>query len=253
MRTTSLDREYTLHPELMAGRLAELFVDHRSAFAHYRTEIRTSGYYKAHLALGALLKEKGRLREACDTLLHAVTGARLARDRLFVNYALDELGCVYERMGRRRDAEQAWRRALRYAPRSGRLRALLGVSRLEAGDRRRGAPYIRDAVRLMSRDVTAQRLVGYALVRWGLDLRTGVRLLQRVRQTIDSSDPRLPLLLVDISDGLLSLGRRRAAERLAEEAVRLAPARRIITRQLLKVRASADGRDAAGRDASSSR
>lgn len=69
MSLSSIDRESTQHPELMAGRLAELAVEPRAALAHYRREIRASGYYKAYPALGILLTQKGRLRESRLALL----------------------------------------------------------------------------------------------------------------------------------------------------------------------------------------
>lgn len=90
------------------------------------------GYGPARIALGTLLRSRGRTKEAIEVLEAAVrSGSNEERAR-----ALVALGAAYLSAGRRADAERSFEKAILYAPARAEIR--LGVARAWLGSDAKG-------------------------------------------------------------------------------------------------------------------
>lgn len=214
------DEESDRHPNYFIGQLAQSLKQDRSAFAHYRREIRLTKYPRAYLALGSLLLRRGRVTEAKLALQAAVNRARRLQRPIEASAALVSLGIAYERLGLKRRAVKCWRRAAELDPRSPEPLVNLALSELQQGDAAVGAALLERALTLRTNTATIRRWVGYALVKYDVDVRRGLRFLEAARSGETADDP---LLYVDLGCAYEKLGRMREARAAARRARSMAP------------------------------
>lgn len=215
-RRGSDEWEADRHPHFVYGVLAEATGQIRSAFAHYRLEIRATGYFKAYHCLGTLLLHRGRLTEARDAFRAAIRRGRGAGQPELTAGSLNSLGLVYDRLGLPAKAVAAWHRSARLDPKSSIPLVNLSLRHLLDGDRARGVSRLLEALRRCPRDLKTRRWVGYALVKYDLDVRRGLRYLEAAER-VQAYDARL---LADLSSAYQKLGMTREARSARQRAKR---------------------------------
>lgn len=178
--------------------------------AYFRSEIRRTSYYKAHYDLAILLSKRGRVREA---ILHYKKAARRGATRAERSDALNNLALLFLRKGLTSQAISTFREAIRQNPQNAAPRVNLGFQFLQTGDKRRGQQSLERASRLGRLDPSGQtqRWVGYALIKYDLDVRKGVRMLEQVL----ARDPTDSATRSDIAVGYMKLGQHVKATSIA--------------------------------------
>ena len=204
------------HYSFEFGVLAQTGGNIRSAMAHYRNEVRKTGYFGAHFKLAWLLSRgRRRLREAAEHYRCALTARgvpAMARADAWMN-----LGTVYNRMGRHREAIQAFHKALRFAPRNRGVALNMALSFFEAGKRQEGQDWLRRYSRQRHREFEDDKLAGYLMITYDVDVRGGVaRLRGWLRR-----EPSDALIRADLALAYAKLGRPALVARYAKDARRL--------------------------------
>jgi tetratricopeptide (TPR) repeat protein len=207
--------ELEQHFSFVLGCFAEGIGSERSAIAHYRNEIRKTGYFKAHFNLARLLAKRGRVRESIAHYRYAVRRARGsdAAD------ALNNLGLLYLRKDRVADAIRAFQRASRLDRRSGAPLVNAAVVHLRRGEFATAQRWIKRARQRRRLDKEMDKWVGYILIVYDVDVPAGVRLLERARKRA----PQDAHILTDLAIGYSKLRRAPAAQHFAKAALRIAP------------------------------
>jgi tetratricopeptide (TPR) repeat protein len=215
----------------------------RSAMAYFRSEIRRTSYFKAHFGLAGLLSKRGRLDEA---IFHYRQALRRVKDRHLKADVLNNLGTAYGSKDQRPRAIELLRHAATLNPRDPMPLVNLALQYLRLGDAQRGRRALMKAYRLKRRGAETRRWVGYALVEYDLDVRRGIRLLERaLRGSPDDAG-----ILADLAVGYQKLSETHRAKALARRAERADSKDPEVERQIRRVLRSAP---AAGRKRPASR
>jgi tetratricopeptide (TPR) repeat protein len=220
--------EIVAHTSFFYGAASQHLRRERSAIAYYRQEIRRTSYWKAHFNLAFLLAKRGRLKEAVANYKAA---ARRSDSRVDKSDALNNLGLVYWRQGRRSDAIRAFRQASRANPRSAAPHINAALKLLRSGDTKEGCRWLERARGLRRTEPETESWLGYALVEHDVDVPRGVRTLQRVLK----ANPNDARAMADLALGYMKLGERARAKSFARRAKRLAPQDDDVNRQVRRV------------------
>lgn len=231
-RRDGADFEVVRHYHFVCGCAAQATGQYRSAFAHYRLETRATGYFKAYHNLGGLLLMRRRFREATDSFRAAARAALRSGKRHDAVDSLTSLGVAHSRRGEIAKAKSAWRRAARLDPAEVRSLVNLGLQQLLEGDRHGGDSLLERALRRRPRDPAVRRWVGYAWVKYDLNLRRGLRFLEEAR----ASNSHDASLLADLSLAYQKLGRRDEAMKAIRRAARLDAANADVKAQANRLR-----------------
>jgi tetratricopeptide (TPR) repeat protein len=209
-------RIVTPHYSFDYGVLAQARGNVRSAMAHYRNEIRKTDYFGAHFNLAWLLSRgRRRLREAATHYRCALAARGVGsvdRAEAWMN-----LGAVYNRMGRHREAMQAFRKAGRIRPRDPAVTLNVALSLFEAGKYRQGRDWLGRYLRRRFRVFEGDKLAGYLMIAYDTDIPGGVARLRRWLRR----EPSDALIRADLALAYAKLGRTGLATRYAVQARRL--------------------------------
>jgi Flp pilus assembly protein TadD len=223
--------EIVEYPSFAAGAFAQHFRRERSAMAHYRKEIKRTGYWKAHFNLAWLMSRRRRLREAVE---HYRLAIRHRPPRLDAAAAWMNLGLAYHQLDRPKEAARALRRALQLDRGNAQTVLNMAMVSFENGDPDEGKECLQRWFRRSERSAEGDDLAAYLLIEYDVDIRKGIRLLGRLL----CERPDDAVVRADLARAYVKLGDRRAASRFAREARRLAAKnpehRRIVLRALRK-------------------
>jgi tetratricopeptide (TPR) repeat protein len=179
---------------------------------------RASQYVAAQSVIGRLLRDRGRYREAVETLGRAIRS--VATEEGSSSDALEDmLAQVHERAGERNQSIQLLERALAQRPNSDELVFALGNAYERNGQWERAVDVVRALLKRQPDSVTAMNFIGYALAKQGSRLDDARRLLEKALALKPMSG--------EVADSLgwlyVKLGRLDEAERLLVRADRLTP------------------------------
>jgi tetratricopeptide (TPR) repeat protein len=181
---------------------------------------RASQYVAAQSVIGRLLRDRGRYREAVETLGRAIRSVASSDVGANSSDALEDLlAQVHERAGERNQSIQLLERALAQRPHSDELVFALGNAYERNGQWERAVDVVRALLKREPESVTAMNFIGYALAKQGARLDDARRMLEKALALKPMSG--------EVADSLgwlyVKLGRLDEAERLLVRADRLTP------------------------------
>lgn len=194
--------------------------------AYYRSEIRKTSFVKAHYALARLLRDKGRLDEARR---HYQQVLRRGKTRELQAMALNGLGLVRRAEGRTTEALACYRAAARRDPRQAEPLINAATAFLADGHLAQGRAWLQRTLRRGKREPDVDKRVGYCLVEYDVDVRRGVRLLERAVARRDSDAEAW----ADLAVGYLKMGSLSQARAAARAARTWLPRKEALRKQIL--------------------
>jgi tetratricopeptide (TPR) repeat protein len=211
----------TAGAQLLLGRsLEELGLPDEAMAQLAKVPPRATQFVAAQSVIGRLLRDRGRYREAVETLGRAIASVASTEEGPGASDVLaDLLAQVHERAGDRGQSIQLLERALAQRPQSEELMFALGAAYERSGQWEHGIEVVR---RLLKRDpdsVAALNFIGYELAKQGQRLDEARRLLERALTLKPMSG--------EVADSLgwlyVKTGRIEDAERLLVRADRMTP------------------------------
>lgn len=215
IRTPGSANELEEHYSFCCGCIQEGTSRERSAIAYYRSEIHGTGYFKARFNLARLLSSRGRVKEAVEQYKAVARSA----DRISRADALNNLGNLYLRLRRTREALDCFRRSSRLDPTSAAPRVNAALTYLRAGRVAQGRAWLERAEALRRLDPEVDLWIAYAEIEYGLDVRRGVRVLElaAARKRVDRN------ALLDLAVGYFRLGDTQRAQSVLKKVAHLSP------------------------------
>jgi tetratricopeptide (TPR) repeat protein len=207
---------------LLAGKaFEELGLVDEALLQLAKVPLRSTQYVAAQALIGRLLRDRGRYREAADSLVKAIAAigggdpsGSSASDTL-----QDLLAQVHERAGDRELAVTLLERALARRPQSDELAFALAAALQRGGHWERAVELARGVLKRDPDSVQALNFIGYALVERGVRLDEARRVLERALALKPTSG--------EIADSLgwlyVKMGRLDEAERFLVRADRMEP------------------------------
>lgn len=235
-RTESSPLETTRNPRFMLGVTAQHYGRERSAMAYYRSEIRRTGYWKAHFNLAGLLSRppRRRLREA---LQHYQAAIACRPPRLDAADAWANIGLLLHTLDRSREALLALSRARRLAANNAKVALDIAMVFFEDNKPARGKEWLRRWAKRGEHSAESDKLAAYLMIQYGVDVHRGVVLLKGLIEAHRQD----PVLRADLAVAYAKLDDRRSAQRVARQARRLVASKdqstqtqRIVRRALRK-------------------
>ncbi|MCU1280832.1 MAG: hypothetical protein JWM53_4378 [bacterium] len=207
---------------LLMGRALDALGQPDEAIAQLtKVPARATQYVAAQSLIGRLLRDRGRYREAVDTIGHAILSLSGGQPGSASDALQDALAQVHERAGDRAQAVKLLEQALARRPQSQELAFALGAAYQRSGQWERAVDTVRGSILRRDGDnVQALNFVGYALAQQGQRLDEARRMLERALVLKPMSG--------EVADSLgllyVKLNRLDDAERLLVQADRLTPA-----------------------------
>jgi tetratricopeptide (TPR) repeat protein len=171
----------TPQAHLLMGRALEMLGQPDDAIAQLgKVPTRATQYVAAQSLIGRMLRDRGRYREAAETIGHALATVAGGQPSGASDALEDALAQVHERAGDRATAVRLLEAALARRPQSEKLAFALGAAYQRNGQWERAVDVVRASILKRDADnVDALNFIGYALASEGQRLDEAKKLLER--------------------------------------------------------------------------